>query len=225
MTDGRNVGGCPCRYTEPCREECSCAHSMMSGGCDRCCTYGSLEQRMAQAKHLSEINIKMEKRRNMNVQYNNSTRKIVINICYGGFSLSPNAVARLAELQGRECYFFTSPLGDKERRQINIEEAKKEWIWSAFDIPNLPISSEDNWHELSLEKKQEINNFYEKHEISNRDMERDDPLLVRVVEELGDIANGSHAQLKVVEIPNDVEWVVEEYDGREWIAETHRTWS
>lgn len=53
---------------------------------------------------------------------------------------------------------------------------------------------------------------------------RDDPKLVEVVEKLGDKANGSHARLKIVEIPDDVEYTIEEYDGREHIAESHRTW-
>ena len=34
-----------------------------------------------------------------------------------------------------------------------------------------------------------------------------------------------YAQLKIVEIPDDVKWIVEEYDGIELIAEVHRTWS
>ena len=58
----------------------------------------------------------------------------------------------------------------------------------------------------------------------NRDIPRDDPALVQVVEELGAKADGSCASLKVVEIPDDVEWEIAEYDGREWVAEKHRTW-
>jgi hypothetical protein len=45
-----------------------------------------------------------------------------------------------------------------------------------------------------------------------------------VVLELGEAANGRCAELKVVEIPDDVEWQIEEYDGLEWVAEKHRTW-
>ena len=60
--------------------------------------------------------------------------------------------------------------------------------------------------------------------ISHRDILRDDELLVRIVEELGKDASGKHAELKVVEIPDDVNWYVEEYDGWEKIAERHRTW-
>jgi hypothetical protein len=54
---------------------------------------------------------------------------------------------------------------------------------------------------------------------------RDDPILIRVVEELGTKANGKFAKLEIVEIPNDVNWCIEEYDGNEWIAERHKTWS
>jgi len=41
---------------------------------------------------------------------------------------------------------------------------------------------------------------------------------------MGDKAKGDHAELKVVEIPDDVNYIVEEYDGLEQIAEQHRTW-
>jgi hypothetical protein len=54
--------------------------------------------------------------------------------------------------------------------------------------------------------------------------DRADPVLVRVVEELGSEANGEHAKLKVIEIPDDVKWTIEEYDGVEWVAEVHRRW-
>lgn len=62
-------------------------------------------------------------------------------------------------------------------------------------------------------------------DIYQGDIERNDPDLVRIVEKMGDAAAGSFAELKVVDIPDDVDWEIEEYDGREWIAETHRTWS
>lgn len=58
------------------------------------------------------------------------------------------------------------------------------------------------------------------HEVSTRS----NPQLIEVVEELGSRANGSYAALKIVEIPDDVDVVIEEYDGDEWISEVHRTW-
>ena len=56
------------------------------------------------------------------------------------------------------------------------------------------------------------------------DKERANPLLIQVVEELGAAANGSVADLKVIEIPDGTEWVIEEYDGLEHVAEAHRIW-
>ena len=54
---------------------------------------------------------------------------------------------------------------------------------------------------------------------------RDDPILVEVVERLADAANTRYSKLKIVEIPDDVAWTIMEYDGAEWVAEAHRTWS
>ena len=56
------------------------------------------------------------------------------------------------------------------------------------------------------------------------EIKRDDPLLIKCVETLGGDADGCHADLKVVEIPDDVEWEITEYDGYETIEEVHRKW-
>jgi hypothetical protein len=58
----------------------------------------------------------------------------------------------------------------------------------------------------------------------DREIPRDDPVLVSVVQELGAAASDSMAELKIVEIPAAVKWEINEYDGREWIAEVHRRW-
>ena len=55
------------------------------------------------------------------------------------------------------------------------------------------------------------------------DIPRDCPVLVAMVER-GDV-DGEYSDLKVVEIPDGVNWYIEEYDGMEHIAERHRTWS
>ena len=61
-------------------------------------------------------------------------------------------------------------------------------------------------------------------ELWESDLDRSDPMLVAVVLELGTAADTSVSELRVVEIPDDVEWQIEEYDGSEWVAEKHRTW-
>ena len=61
-------------------------------------------------------------------------------------------------------------------------------------------------------------------DLYERDIARDDPVLVELVESMGSTADGKYARLKVVEIPDDVDWTIQEYDGMEWVAEAHRTW-
>jgi len=56
------------------------------------------------------------------------------------------------------------------------------------------------------------------------DIKRDDPKLVECVEKLKNKANGSCAELEVVEIPDGVVWEIDEYDGVETIREKHRSW-
>lgn len=50
------------------------------------------------------------------------------------------------------------------------------------------------------------------------------PELIKCVETLGEKANGTYARLQVVEIPDNIEWEIEDYDGVETVAEKHRSW-
>jgi hypothetical protein len=56
------------------------------------------------------------------------------------------------------------------------------------------------------------------------DDKRTDPNLIECVKTLGDKASGYNAELKVVEIPDDIEWEINDYDGMEIIEEVHRSW-
>ena len=58
----------------------------------------------------------------------------------------------------------------------------------------------------------------------NADSDRDDPILVKVVETLGKEANTEYSSLKVVEIPDGVDYYIDDYDGMETIEECHRSW-
>ena len=60
------------------------------------------------------------------------------------------------------------------------------------------------------------------------DIRRDDPVLLKIIKEVGlDNASGTFCCLGIVEIPDDVPedgWIIQDYDGSEWVAEKHRTW-
>ena len=56
------------------------------------------------------------------------------------------------------------------------------------------------------------------------DNDRTNPKLIEVVEKLGKKANGQCANLEVVEIPDGIDWEIDEYDGYEHVEEKHRRW-
>lgn len=52
------------------------------------------------------------------------------------------------------------------------------------------------------------------------------PTLIKAIEDWGEQFAGGHmAELEIIEIPDDVNWVIEEHAGKEHIAEVHRRWS
>jgi hypothetical protein len=99
--------------------------------------------------------------------------RVVINVCFGGFSIS------------KEAGEFMAAHGN-ERAIAELAESKDDWYGFYFD--------------------------------------RDNPDLIAAVEELGERANGFAAKLKIVEIPDGIEWEIDEYDGMESIEEKHRSW-
>lgn len=154
------------------------------------------------------------------------TRKVVINKCFGGFSISKKAVKMLAEMEGRKCYFFKHDRGSIDR-YVPDTESEDGLFWSAFDVkdPNKLLRYKKPWNEMSEKERKAHNNLYSKHDLKNMPENREDKNLIRVIEKLGKDANGRCADLAIVEIPADIEYSIEEYDGNEHIAEKHRTWA
>lgn len=114
--------------------------------------------------------------------------KVVINKCYGGFSISTAGLALMCEMGNA----------------LAIKEMEE---WKANPDRTLDsLSGPRGTHYIF-------------------DLPRNDPHLVAMVERLGEEeSGGAHASLRVVEIPDGVEWEIDEYDGMERVAETHRTW-
>lgn len=54
---------------------------------------------------------------------------------------------------------------------------------------------------------------------------RSDKRLIQVIEKLGvEKASGEYSKIRIIDIPNDIEWDIDEYDGIETIHEKHRSW-
>lgn len=144
--------------------------------------------------------------------------KVVINACFGGFSLSPEAERAYLARKGKQAFFYEHPRNADGRidfdRFARLADPNNKAGLVTFTL------TEDIGPEPTSEEINGSAGWF-----NDRDVPRDDPDLVAIVEEMGRAADGAHAKLQIVEIPDDVVWTVEEYDGSEHVAEQHRTWA
>jgi hypothetical protein len=134
--------------------------------------------------------------------------KIVINTCYGGFGVSHKAMMRYAEIKGITLYPIVSKLS--QQGKTTWEPYRDGMRTSYLSYLTEPLKDDGTFEE---------DVYWSKYP------DRTDPDLIQIIEELGEEANGLYAELKIIEIPDGVDYIIEEYDGVEWIAEKHHTWS
>ena len=142
--------------------------------------------------------------------------KVVINECYGGFGLSKEACQRYFDLKGQQVWIEV----DKKFSALDMFT-----VWLVSPEKRLEIKEGEAYYKMSRDERTDYNWKYSQQIWYQGDnLTRNDPILVQVVEEMGDKAWGRYAKLAIVEIPDDVQWIIEENDGMEWVAEKHRTW-
>lgn len=129
--------------------------------------------------------------------------KVVINRCYGGFGLSNDAVIKLIEMKSK--IIETSDLRSwSSNPQLEVYGGYKTIKgYDGIIVIDDKVYSVDRYG----------NEF------------RTHPDLIKVVEELGEEkASGQLAELEIIEIPDGIDWYIDEYDGVETIREAHRSW-
>jgi len=128
--------------------------------------------------------------------------KVVYNACFGGFGLSREACLRYWELQGKEVW---------------IENGDFMGIFTVWLVPPEERLEKKEWSSMSLTERLAYNQAYSKQTWYYRDVSRHDPILVQVVEELGDKASGDCAKLAIAEVFGP--YRIDEYDGSESVKQ------
>lgn len=155
--------------------------------------------------------------------------KVVINACFGGFGLSNRALKMYCERKGIPCNFFYQETCDGPYKRITDEQAfnaKSAFSVSAYQCETASeIPTFRDFAKATNACREEMNKAYAMVAVPYPGaISRSDPDLIDVIETLGSEANGEYAELKIIEIPDGIDWQVEEYDGNEHIAQVHETW-
>ena len=136
--------------------------------------------------------------------------KIVINRCYGGFSLSYEGVMYYAKLKGIKLYAYVEKREDGLYTHKPYKPAKRTIVpFEKRKDEGEPVII--HYATKKVRDIKELNKYY----WSMFDIKRDDPTLVKTVEDLGERASGIFSELKVVEVPDGIDWEITEYGGME----------
>lgn len=145
--------------------------------------------------------------------------KVAINRCFGGFGLSQAAYEKLIEW-GVPVKKYINEKRDPVTLRYRPEPRNDGEV--IFDRELTPPET-DSFSALYWQYKDTSGSLGRYWDVWTDN--RTHPLVIRVIEELGDKANGPHARLAIVYVPDGTDYAIEEYDGKEHIAERHRTWS
>ena len=134
--------------------------------------------------------------------------KVILNKCYGGFSLSHEAYMLYAKKKGLTLYPYAIDYATKTYYLTNNPE----------NDYTVHYSIKNYGDKISFKEACDKNFLWLNHKY------RDDPILVEVVEELRDKANGRFADLKVVDIPDNMDYVINGYNGIETLHQKVQEW-
>jgi len=142
--------------------------------------------------------------------------KVLINKCYGGFCVNTEVIKRLVILDAK-CIEKIAP-----KKYYGRESDFKSDFHNYLDIGDGFFAHK---HGYSVYKDGYLYHLCDGYG-DEKSKTRTDKDLISVFEELGsEKSSGMCAKLGVVEIPDGIDFVIEEYDGYESVAEKHRTWS
>ena len=95
--------------------------------------------------------------------------------------------------------------------------------FGGFDLSKEAQDLYCKWMEIHPGGWNQTWNYYSDFHV--RELKRNDPVLIAVIEYLGEDAQSKYSTFTIVDVPDDVEWHIVDYDGWEHVAENHRTWS
>ena len=136
--------------------------------------------------------------------------KIILNKGYGGFGVSAKAHKLYAERLGKELFYYAGEYikPNVVYKKVSYEEFIKMKSW--FYFYSFKDLGDETIKDIVIQDEVETLDLDAQH--------REDPILIQIVEELGEEASGFAGTLRVVEIPDELangNYMIDDYDGWE----------
>ena len=135
--------------------------------------------------------------------------KVILNKCYGGFGVSHKAIMLYFEKMGIDVYpYYSVSMGEYVFGESPGSTMSQRYFTEYY-------GEKVNGNDIDWDKSIWIN-----------ENNREDPVLIDIVETLGNEASGRYAKLVVVEIPDELKdnYVIDEYDGIETLHQDVPCW-
>lgn len=144
------------------------------------------------------------------------TQKIVVFSCYHDLQNYYEILKKYATKKNIQLYPYDTKIIHNENNEFDVEFEEKNpkdfiYHYSTCPISKLTFNNVSQYH-FDLEK-----------------IERDDPDLIVSIEEYleifgDDLDQYGNRKIRIVEIPDNIDWEIERCEGNEWVAEKHRCW-
>ena len=136
--------------------------------------------------------------------------KVILNKCYGGFGISKAGYELYAKKKGIDIFAYETDFVNG--KSVYKKTCKGDMLFITY----LTKDYGDCIEESSVD--------FAKFDLYLDSGHREDPILIEVVEELGDSANGSFAKLVIVDIPDGMKYEIDDYDGVETLHQKVKKW-
>jgi hypothetical protein len=153
--------------------------------------------------------------------------KVIINKCYGGYGFDPFTIQKYADAKNVKLYWYERDYGNscvfpRERfvkttiEKINADESLHMGYYSMIKDMGEYLVFDWNKEDYDDVLGKYLFKFPEESE------SRTDSVLIEIIEKYGKLNTHGCHNPQVIEIPDGVEWTVNDYDGMETLVEKYR---
>lgn len=139
------------------------------------------------------------------------SKKILINTLFlGNFNVSHEVIMKYCKLKNITVY---------PERGEKYTDGEPDY-YTYWTVPPELRPQIINYDDATDEAMNKYHAEFKEKIFDEEKFERDDPVLIEIITEIGiEKSSGNNCRLKIIEIPDNIEWTINSNFGREWVCE------